>query len=303
MKIVCFIASVIKDERRLKYFRHMLDSIRAQTTEPTNLYISIHIAFDFSETEWKKLFANLPGSPVILRQKQPKKQFVQYRELLKRADDDLRKKETFIMFSDDDDLWHPMRVQRYMEFIEKAALECPDSLSRMSAVQSREETEQGLPCQFCQQFNESNVDAMLLCGCIRIATYPYTKGLVNTEYHQFIVKPYVLQEFLELYSQLVDTNRFTDMQFRNFVCCYKSDQSFVTGQLAAPHWMYYYRKCDTTYNAVTNPVGAADDFEAYIQYLNEAIACPAMGPAFAKKCIASCDARLWPVLILRVKGL
>lgn len=302
MKIVCFIASVIKDERRLGYFRYLLDSIRAQTRPMTQLYISIHIALNLSTEEWKKLFSSLPGSPVILRQKQPKRQFVQYRELFNRASKELQGEQTFILFSDDDDLWHPQRVERYMQFVEKTALLCPGNFSRMSSIQSREETEQGLPCQSCRQNNESDVDFMLKCGCIKIATYPMEQGPVHTEYHQFLVKPYILQEFLEQHRQLVDTNRFADMEFRDFVRFYKDKEGFVTGQLAAPHWMYYYRKCDATYNAVTKPMGA-DDLEAYIQYLNEAIACPAMGPDFAKKCITSCDPRLWLTLFSRVKGI
>lgn len=301
MKIVCFIASVIKDERRLRYFRHLLDSIREQTTAPTNIYISIHIAFEFSETEWKKLFAKLPGNPVILRQKQPKKQFVQYRELLKRADDDLRKKETFIMFSDDDDLWHPMRVQRYMEWYEKATLLYPSIVPCLASIQVREQTTCGLPCLECQRVNERNVDAMLQCGCVKIDSFPVEEGPMYLEYHQYVVRPHVMQEFIDANPKLVETNRFTDMEFRQFVRHYGKD-AWKTGQLVTPHWMYYYRCCDSTYDAVTRHF-KPDEFDKYVEYLTEMAECPAMGPEAAKKCITSCDSHLWPVLFSRVKGL
>jgi hypothetical protein len=77
MEIVCFIASVIRDERRLSYFRQLLNSIRAQTRAPARLYI---------------------------------------------------------LFSDDDDLWHPQRVACYLNWFDNVIQmgTPPDVMSRMT---------------------------------------------------------------------------------------------------------------------------------------------------------------------------
>lgn len=297
-------ASVIRDERRLSYFRQLLNSIRAQTRAPTRLYISIHIVLDLSSEEWSSLFANLPGNPVILKQRHPKRQFVQYRELLKRAAADLSGENTFILFSDDDDLWHPQRVACYLNWFDNMIQmgTPPDVISRMTSIQAREQTTPGLPCEVCQTNNSNDVDAMLRCGCVTIELLALEKGPMLLEYHQYAVRPRVLQEFLEKHVQLVETNRFADMEFRQFVRTY-DDEKGCTGQLVPPHWMYFYRQCDPSYDAVTRPMNLVTDMEEAVQRLTEMVACPSMGRTAALKCIAKTDPSLWMHLLTHVKGL
>jgi hypothetical protein len=298
MEVFCFIASVIKDDRRLRYFRYMLDSIRAQTMELSHIYISIHIdpLLIKSDEEWKALFSNLPGKLVILRQRRAKRQFVQLRELYYRAEKSFTK-ESFVIFSDDDDLWHRDRVAAYVGWYTNAQKMNPSALSTIASVQAVEETKDRLPCERCRQHSERDVDAMLRCGCITIELYEANEANCHhcLEYHESAVRPHVMKDFFERHVELVETNRFADMQFRDFVRRYKPHECF-TGTLFLKHWLYYYRKCDSTYDAVTRPMRQEETAE-YVQYLKEMVACPAMGSDAAKKCIHRCDPMLWPILM------
>lgn len=112
MHLVCMIASVIKDARRLRFFKTLLESICQQAVPPLVIFISIHIAPHLS-VDWDSLLMKRSfACPLrVLRQKREKLQFVQYKEMMDRLERVFPTpagKDAFIMFSDDDDLWHPL---------------------------------------------------------------------------------------------------------------------------------------------------------------------------------------------------
>lgn len=292
MNLVCMIASVIRDARRLRYFRMLLDSIRAQSVPPHEIWLSLHIDPSvLSQEDWDPLLSNLPGRVRILRQRRPKRQFVQYGELLERLKDT---PETFIMFSDDDDLWHPDRALTYYHAYWQSN---PDQLLDCASFVAREETmHPSRPCARCQRDNEANVQAMLDCGCLTFRFVPYDPAERVTdlfEYHEYVVRPHVLRDFLSEHATLVETNRFADMQFRRFVV-----KAGLTGVIVPSHWLYYYRRCDTGYAAVTNlpfdmpKSGNVKDIpqsviDAVVEYYIEMAECPAMGPKRAAEGISA----------------
>lgn len=295
MNLVCIIASVIRDTRRLRYFRMLLDSIVAQKVFPTQLIISVHI--DPSLTpDWDALFRGLPASGVLIcKQMRAKRQFVQIREMLGRIKH-ISGKETFVMFSDDDDLWHPQRAAVYFAYYD---LVDEQTLRMTSSFVVREYTasSQGPPCTACLAHNEQNVDAMIACGCVNITSYSDTENRLY-EYHQYAVRPLVMEAFFKQYAQLVETNRFADMQFRYFVATYGGTE-WRTCQIGAAHWTYYYRECDSTYTAVTRPCAGKTGrelAESVIEYYLELVACPCICFETAKngllKSIAHFDAEL-----------
>ena len=73
-KFVCLLASVIKEQRRLGFFRQLLESVRAQVIKPDEMIVSIFIdpslEGDDKDTFWKDLFSGMPFLRVM-RQKRP----------------------------------------------------------------------------------------------------------------------------------------------------------------------------------------------------------------------------------------
>lgn len=286
MNLVCIIASVIREPRRLRYFRMMLDSIRAQKVIPTQIMISIHIdpaLMPRGDDDWKALFAGFPVDCLfVYKQKRAKRQFVQIREMLARIAH-VPGKETFVMFSDDDDLWHPERAAVFFAYFDLLGKE---PIRTTSSFLIREQTEctNGPPCTKCQRENEDNVDAMLACGCVKIS-FPSRTDVTSRlyEYHQYAVRPRVMEEFFQHSAQLVENNRFADMQFRLFVATYGGAE-WKTCVINPAHWTYYYRQCDKTYAAATN---ACIDGHLYadnvVDYYLEMADCPAMGIDQARK--------------------
>lgn len=251
--IVCFIASVITERRRLEYFKLLLDSIRKQSSQLDGLIISIYID-PILEVDWTHLFCGVKHL-YVMRQKRPKRQFVQIDEMYKKWETCFPcppEKEPFIMFSDDDDLWHKDRVYRYMDLWDRGSVSVPHP-ENISSMCMKEFTHVSIACK--DHVNSSNVDAMIDCGCVEFQSPNSERECKNmlVEYHEYVVRPHVLGSFLEKHGWLVRNNRFADMEFRNFVHSFEPTKC-MTLQVSPVHWLYYYRKSDPSYMCATNPV-------------------------------------------------
>lgn len=279
LRLICMIASVITDPRRLGHFKLLLDSIRAQTTKLSGLFISIHAP----GIPIKELTRSM-GCPVfILNQRQPKRQFVQYAEMLTRLEDVFPppdNSETFILFSDDDDLWNSDRVEHYFGAWNNTN---PSAYSTISSICMKESTKVSI--RSCQH-EPSAVEDMIQCGCVRFEFPNRMESEMHafaTEYHEYAVRPFVLSQFISAYPTLVQENRFADMQFRDFVGSY-GGKEYRTILLIPHNWLYFYRKCDESYMCVTNPCHGIINLKALdsaqvrtvLGYALDMAKCPAM---------------------------
>ena len=282
-RFVCLLASVIQEERRLAFFRQLLDTVRAQLVKPDEMIVSIFIdpslEGDNRDQFWKELFHDLPFVRVM-RQKRKKRQFVQIAEMLGKVEDS---PSTFVIFSDDDDLWHPRRVFAYHALYNDTAQMSDSDMSKFSAMIILHDMKtNNTKCP--DHRDTSDVDGMIKCGCVELHHVPYEQRS-GVEYHHMAVRPAVIKDFIASNGRIVRHNRFADMFFRRFVIAYKPKDCRTTYS-SPPHWIYFYRHCDTSYECVTHPILNFDtgrkftleEADAYMQYVAEAEECEMMKP-------------------------
>lgn len=118
---VCFLATHIADEARLDALVKVLKSIKAQTT-PAILWISWSAEAALEPRTRETLAPFLDKHTTCFHQRRAKSQFQHYRFLAGRLDNDQESKGlcTWVLFSDDDDVWHPMRLQFYCMLLESS---------------------------------------------------------------------------------------------------------------------------------------------------------------------------------------
>lgn len=283
-RFVCLLASVIQEERRLAFFRQLLDSVRAQLVKPDEMIVSIFIdpslEGDNGDQFWQELFHDLPFVRVM-RQKRKKRQFVQIAEMLGKVEDS---PSTFVIFSDDDDLWHPRRVFEYCALYNDTRAKVGDAVmprfSAMIILHAMKTNNTKCP----DHQGTSDVDGMIRCRCVEMRFLPY-EARGDVEYHHMAVRPVVIKDFIAENGRMIRHNRFADMVFRRFVVTYKPKECRTTYG-CPPHWMYFYRHCDSSYECVTNPILHNDtgrkltlgEADAFMQYIVEASECELMKP-------------------------
>ena len=120
MSLICCIASHINSAYRLNRFRELLRSIKNQKEYPDKIFISISsdiLLTDFiNEINNLNIILNIEVSvkDIKLTQFQHYKSLV---DVIKKTYKDLD--DIWIMFSDDDDLWHRQRTQEYKDRVTK----------------------------------------------------------------------------------------------------------------------------------------------------------------------------------------
>lgn len=285
VQLVCFIASVIKEPRRLEFFKQLLKSIQDQELPLDGLFISSYIDPSL-QTDIQELLRGISstGTKVhILKQKRPKRQFVQIKELSDRVDKVFpcpQNTESFILFSDDDDLWHPTRTKHYYRISTDADSTLFPMLSAICMRESTEIDKFEYPT-VCSNHPEAtcaaDVDRLIECGCL---SFKFNQSDLY-EYHEYAVRRYVLREFLTENAWIVNNNRFADMRFRYFIATYKVG-IMRTAHYIPDQWLYYYRHSNWDYPAVTHPFADGKVSENVVDYLVEMEECPDTNCGFQK---------------------
>ena len=273
LHLIGLVASVITEPVRLGFFKQLLLCIKRQTVPLDGLLISIYIDPCLS-VDMSELFRDMGKNVLILHQKSKKRQFVQYEELSRRVDSGAfackdHSKATFLLFSDDDDIWNDNRVRAYHDMW-KVVLERrdadPNQVSSICMMEKTTHTDHRCP----EHAGSSNVDDMLECGCASFEVISQNTTDRIAEYHEYAVRPRVLREFCESHQRWVKHNRFADLEFRYYVCTFMPSVFFTV--LTFPrHWIYFYRGGD--YPSVTNPY---KDRKSKMEYAVEMCECPQM---------------------------
>lgn len=166
-------------------------------------------------------------------------------------------KHSFILFSDDDDMWHPKRVEFYHKAWQDANYGNAGALDSVTSISAKERFKIDIGC--AKHLNSSKVDEMIECGCatlIKASPESSAQQIMqfDCEFHETAVRPCILADFVRVYTRLVRTNRFADMQFREFVLRYGKEKEMCVCCVIPDHWLYFYRQCDRTYLAATAPI-------------------------------------------------
>lgn len=118
MKLICLIASHINSIQRIDHFMKLLDSIDNQTMK-VDVYISLSHDKKICGQNLNNLVHRLRTTHTLYLHEYPKKQFEHYTYLTSVIN---LPDHSWVIFSDDDDFWHPERVQSYAYAIEQAVL-------------------------------------------------------------------------------------------------------------------------------------------------------------------------------------
>jgi hypothetical protein len=244
-EICVFLASVVKDGKRKQRLREMLQSAREQTTKPDYFCVSIYIENTTNE-ELEDMFKDVADHIRIARRKQALPQFCQYRDLAKQFHTTWYPgKNPWIVFTDDDDMWHPLRIAKFHYGISH----CTGLYDNVSGIGCAESTRQ-LNSQCCPVQSWEDVDWSLGCGCALADPIPNDS---LTEYHYCTLVLSEFQCFLDAFSFHVKHNRFTDMLMSNYV--HNSggvDRHHGVLPTRPGEWTYFYRDGRAEYPTVTS---------------------------------------------------
>jgi len=250
-KIVSFTSSVITERARFNYFKDMIQSVCKQEIYPDLFFLSIHISPDLNipDKEFTDMFKEVPFEYHILRQKRPKKQFVQYKEMLSHLGQHFDLKKTWIMFSDDDDLWNTMRTKVFYAAINSyktMTLKPEEKFVGVCILESIKQKDSMIPC--CEIHTPSDVITAIYDGLVDVTMH---QG-IRVEHHEYLVKTCMLTNFLDKNKFLVKTNRYCDLDFRQFLIKSKDSLSCDFLPIPVKNWLYFYRASCGEYTQVSS---------------------------------------------------
>jgi len=156
--------------------------------------------------------------------------------------------EPWVFFSDDDDIWHPRRVEEYLEIL----ADHPDA----DVLQCRAHISPGWGPRLPASATAADVSRLYHKGELRLSfcSDEPQVGLFGTatgEYFDLIVALGVLEAFTQKHNRAVVANAFADIRFRTFALKwpggvrrflprYCDESTSGDGEPGRPSWMYYY---------------------------------------------------------------
>lgn len=262
-KLHVFLASVIDSKGRLKRFKQLLQSATDQLVKPDFFSISIYIdpQFDISNEDLQGMLCNLTvlsTDTFILRQKRKKSQFVQYRDLLNRK----KGKGCWIVFSDDDDLWSPIRISTF-----KMAI-ADNKNKNVKGIKMAEQTCNKNPI-CCDINTPKDVNKAMECGCVDIQER--SPGQL-VEYHEWCVGMTLFEQFCKKNKYLIEKNKYCDVEFRYYLQTYngKKGETMVIQRTEPQIWYYFYRDARHEYKCVSDNsnYNTSDPFKDFRLFCN-----------------------------------
>jgi hypothetical protein len=220
-RLVCLLSSVVTSARKLDLLRCLIESAKSQESTDFTLAVSCFVAEhvrppDQGYGAWvKKLFDGVGKKQHVLVQHEIKPQFLGYADLIRDMEilDD-----TWLMFSDDDDLWSPGRVKLFRTCLafDSSDVVLFDELCVINA-DAVEAGKAGVRYECphcgvcCQEFKNSKdvEDALAKNCCVRFASLVDGEGEMNS----FCVKISVFRGFVQTNMYFVSCNKYCDMLF------------------------------------------------------------------------------------------
>lgn len=226
-----FCASHINTLERFECLKAMISSWINQTTR-CKLYISI--SFDTHIQSQSALLASLGEHELlcIFPQSTKLSQFEHYRFLTTRMEED-----TYILFTDDDDIWHKDRVFAFTEVYKAIHFESSTNLLSVR-----------IPVYLSSDNKNNKLKVMTTCD-IENAIKKGDVALVEsdntafTEHWTYMVRLSTLCDFVMSCSDVILRHKYCDVLFIKFLRCCKGYQNAVV-YTNKKTWMYYYRNCE-----------------------------------------------------------
>lgn len=273
-KKVVLLASVITEENRLKRLKQMIESVKQQSVKPDYFYVSIFVdpSLNLTMSMVSDMFTGVATN--ILYQRKPKKQFVQIYELCLKISSQWLKDEishTWVSFTDDDDLWSPIRMSLYQDALINAYENSPQQFNKISGIKvCQYNTHEPRKYCNCEINDAKDVFKGIKCGCVKYGMYTEREQNKFVEYHHWMTKFALLQEFLQRCLFFVFENRYCDVLFSYFLNNYKPDECVTISVFSNPNeWAYFYRNGSKEYSCVTSKpkheqLGLLSDLDPYL---------------------------------------
>lgn len=263
IRIVAMMASHIGNAERLAWFRVCLRSIIAQS-HATSVAVSWSAATEALASKTRCLLSETMLRTEVVSREQPRplSQFEHYRALTKQLEqtEDTGESSHWVIFSDDDDLWHPERSGVYSSLL-------ADSDGNMSVVSA--------VCPWYvsdpdgrRPSSVEEVNAWLKEGTAVIKGGLSEKVLKDAsvhgndeEYWMYAVRRRALDKFFEDATDSLLACKFCDMAFRSFVRGFggSAGQTVYIQNGPQSPWMYFYNyhdsKCQKSVEELPNMVG------------------------------------------------
>jgi hypothetical protein len=223
MRLICLIASHISTPKRIKYFNAMIASVLSQTKPPDRILISISKA---ENCNWPILLGEAEKRYEIIRQPIKMSQFQHYDFLSKKLENE-DDENTWIIFGDDDDVWHKLRTETYYSWLHESCENADNILSIVSGAWKKGTT--------------------LESAELKIETKN------NFEHWNKCIKLKYFLRFLRYTTDACKQHIYCDILFSSYIATLCADNRLTLTYTAMPlsnNWMYWYRtgECDSVCN-------------------------------------------------------
>ena len=244
-RLVGIVVSYMDTPQRWNYFEEMMLSICDQSAFLDTLYIgmsfpNIELAHEY-ENPLRKLIARMnPLVIELIRTSKPRTQGEMWYKL-DNTFPKIRDENTWVVFGDDDDLWHPDRVKHYSEGVE-TAIRMPYPVSD---VRSLFYTESKSVDEKLHIGTVLDVDLQLEAGALMKRKTTAGKLLegsieeIGGNYVDHCVTGRIFHEFIHMSNNFMRSNNQYDVMFQSFIATYKGFKNII---MKTESWMYFWRR-------------------------------------------------------------
>lgn len=250
--IIALCASYITTETRLAHFFVMLTSWVNQTNVLCSMYIATSITDDALLNKFNTMFENFKARyaeeldgielEVSITKKQ-RKQFQHYKYIVDEHPE-LVKRNPWVLFTDDDDIWHPNRLAMYCSAIQKITDEKLDDIDNIKCPYYAE----SVGSDIHDYATTDEIDKDILLGNIiqNTSDVNYVFNCVRIErLHYFLTQS--TEEILDCV--------YADTRFSYFIKsegAERGKQNMTITECWENRWMYFYRHVSDPLGSITN---------------------------------------------------
>ena len=244
--LVAIVASHIDSLHRWKFFMQMINTVSTQSESLDAFYIGISFPSKYMQQIYESrlntvrdLLSGVCSRLTITQTRAQCSQGKMWQRMVRRYPA-LADPNTWILFSDDDDLWHKDRVAMYLHGMQTVR-QCPP-LQRMLVsnirsnvyVTSDRET---------RDVKVEDVDVLLESGEMRLGS--------QSNYWDLCIRGTIFCEFMNIANDFILQDPTFDVLLRHYICAYDSPNGkCITLKPAVGVWMYFWRKHDGACSAL-----------------------------------------------------
>lgn len=238
-KLVAMIASYIDSSQRWEFFLQMINTVANQSEALHAIYIGI----SFPSEDMQKVYeprlgmvrSMLRGVCSVLTIKQTKTRCSQGKmwQKMVRNYPTLSDPDTWILFSDDDDLWHRHRVNMYLHGLQSISKYPPSQQLLVSNIRSKVYV---TSARDTDDVKVEDIDALLKSGELELASCSHN-------YWDICMRGSIFCDFINLANDFMLQDPTFDVLLRYHICTYDTPNGkCIPIKPGGGVWMYFWRK-------------------------------------------------------------